>query len=660
VSLLLVLGGALLCAAGGVPGIVLADRATGRRLAVAGSVAGSLLGFAGAALAAASGTVETIRRSWPLPGAAFHVSLDALSALFLVPLFLVSGTAAVSGARSFADDEHPDDAPRTRLFFGLATAAIALVLVARNLVLFLAAWEVMALAAYFLVTADRASREARDAGRLYLFATHVSTLVLFAFFALFRSLSGSTELVPIPAGVAGSDAGTALFVLALLGFGLKAGLLPLHVWLPPAHAAAPAHVSALMSGVLIKTGVYGIVRFTSLVPDPPASWGDALLLLGATSAVLGVAFALGQHDLKRLLAWHSVENVGIIVLGVGVGLGGRAAGRPEWALLGFAGGLFHVVNHGLFKPLLFLGAGEAAHVAGTRDMDRMGGLGKLLPKTALLFAAGAVAISGLPPLNGFASEWLVYLGLFDRARATGADALRAALGVPALALTGALALACFVKAHGAVFLGSARDEAPQLHGQPASHGEPAAHVGPMALLAAACALLGLLPATVAPALERAAAIAAPGHAASRPLAELASLRTVGVAALTVALLLGAVALFLRRCLAAETTAGPTWDCGYARPTARMQYTASSIARSPVGWFGWALRPRLKGAPVEKLFPGSARFESHVLDTVLDRAVVPVFRAGAWLARQGRVLQHGKMQLYLLYVVATLVALLFQV
>ncbi len=653
-SLLLVLGGAFLCVAGGVPGLFLRQAETGRRLALTGSVAGSLLGLAGAALAAVTGTVESIHRAWPLPGAAFHVALDPLSALFLAPLFLVSAAASVSGARSFGDEDHPDDAPRTRFFFGLATAAIALVLLARNLVFFLASWEVMALSAFFLVTADRSSREARDAGRLYLFATHVSTLVLFGFFALFRSLSGSTELVPLPAGVAGGDAGTALFVLALFGFGLKAGLLPLHVWLPPAHAAAPAHVSALMSGVLIKTGIYGIVRFTSLVPDPPASWGDALLLLGAASAVLGVAFALGQHDLKRLLAWHSVENIGIIVLGLGVGLGARTAGRPEWALLGFAGGLFHVVNHGLFKPLLFLGAGEAAHVAGTRDMDRMGGLGKHLPKTAFLFVAGAVAISGLPPLNGFASEWLVYLGLFDRARATGADALRAAFGVPALALTGALALACFVKAHGAVFLGNQRGE------EPHADGEPAAHVAPMAALAAACALLGVLPAALAPALERAAAIAAPGPVPAARLADLASLRTVGVAALAVVLLVGAVALLLRRRLAAETTAGPTWDCGYARPTARMQYTASSFARGPVGWFGWALRPRLKGAPVAKLFPVDARFESHVLDTVLDRAVVPVFRAGAWLARQGRVLQHGKMQLYLLYVVATLVALLFQV
>ena len=659
-SLLLVLGGALLCAAGGVPGLLRGGDAT-RRLAVGGSVLGALLGLAGAAATLATGRGGELARAWPLPGAALHVALDPLSALFLAPLFLVAGLGAVAGTRFFGDEAHPRDARRTRFFYGLATAAIAGVLVARNVVLFLAEWEVMALSAFFLVTADRDSREARDAGRLYLFATHVSTLSLFGLFALLRSLTGSLDLVPLPAGVAGSGAGTALFVLALVGFGLKAGMLPLHVWLPPAHAAAPAHVSALMSGVLIKTGIYGLVRLLSLVPDPPVRWGDALLLLGGASAVLGVAFALGQHDLKRLLAWHSVENIGIIVLGLGAGLAGRAAGRPEWALLGFAGGLFHVVNHGLFKPLLFLGAGEAAHVAGTRDMDRMGGLARLLPRTSLLFVAGAVAISGLPPLNGFASEWLVYLGLFDRARASGADALRAGFAVPALALTGALALACFVKAHGSVFLGSARAGAPQLHGQPASHGEPAAHVVPMAVLAAACALLGLGPAFVAPALERAAAVAVAGPVPSAPLAVLASLPAVGLAAAATVALLAAVALLLKgRLAAAAPAAGPTWDCGYARPTARMQYTASSFARGPVGFFSWALRPRAKGAPVARLFPVSARFESHVLDTVLDRAVVPATRAFAWLARQGRVLQAGRIQLYLLYVVATLVVLLLKV
>ena len=261
-SLLLVLGGAFLCVAGGVPGLFLPPGATARRIATAGSVGGSLLGLVGAVSAAVTGRVETLTRPWPLPGAALHVELDALSAIFLVPLFLVSALAAISGSRSFGDEEHPSDARRTRFFFGLATGAIALVLVARNGLLFLAAWEVMALSAFFLITADRQSRESRDAGRLYLFATHVATLGLFGFFSQLRHLTGSTDLVPLPPGVAGTDAGTALFVLALFGFGFKAGVLPLHFWLPPAHAAAPAHVSALMSGVLIKTGIYGILRFT--------------------------------------------------------------------------------------------------------------------------------------------------------------------------------------------------------------------------------------------------------------------------------------------------------------------------------------------------------------------------------------------------------------
>ena len=379
------------------------------------------------------------------------------------------------------------------------------------------------------------------------------------------------------------------------------------------------------------------------VPLGPLAFGETVAILGP-----------GAQGLATVIAAREAGAHRIIVLGLGAGLAGRAAGRPEWAFLGFAGALFHVVNHGLFKPLLFLGAGEAVHVAGTREMDRMGGLGRLLPKTAFLFVAGAVAISGLPPLNGFASEWLVYLGLFERARASGADALRAAFAAPALALTGALALACFVKAHGAVFLGRPRV------GEPEAHGEPRAHVVPMAVLAGACALLGLWPAAVAPALARAAAIAAPGPAPSVPLAELASLRAVGLSAVALVLLLSLVAVFLKRRLDPARATGPTWDCGYAKPTARMQYTASSFARGPVGYFGWALRPHLKGAPVAKLFPVTARFESHVLDTVLDRAVVPAFRAGAWLARRGRILQQGRIQLYLLYVVATLVALLFQV
>src|SRR5512133_2025527 len=230
-------------------------------------------------------------------------------------------------------------------------------------------------------------------------------------------------------------AGTAAFLLALLGFGLKAGLMPLHFWLPPAHAAAPSHVSALMSGVVVKTGIYGILRVTGLLEEIPASWGTAVLALGGASAVLGVAFALAQHDLKRLLAYHTVENVGIIALGVGLALLGRSRGEPGLVLLGVAGAALHVVNHALFKSLLFFGAGAVQHATGTREIDHLGGLARPLRATSLLFVLGAAAISGLPPLNGFVSEWLVYLG-FLGALGRGAHLAFVAVGAPLLALVG--------------------------------------------------------------------------------------------------------------------------------------------------------------------------------------------------------------------------------
>jgi formate hydrogenlyase subunit 3/multisubunit Na+/H+ antiporter MnhD subunit len=288
---------------------------------------------------------------------------------------------------------------------------------------------------------------------------------------------------------------------------MKAGLIPLHFWLPPAHAAAPSHVSALMSGVVVKTGVYGLMRVTGLVDAPPESWGLALLAIGGVSAVLGVAFALAQHDLKRLLAYHTVENVGIIALGLGLALLGRARGVPALVVLGLGGAGLHVVNHALFKSLLFLGAGAVHHATGTRELDHLGGLARAMPRTALLFVIGAAAISGLPPLNGFASEWLVYLGLLDGLRRPGGDLLAyVTLGAPVLALVGGLAAACFAKVVGVVFLGS-----PRSHHADGAHEPPAAMLAPMAALAAACAAIGLFPAATTAPLARAAA-----RSASRP------------------------------------------------------------------------------------------------------------------------------------------------
>jgi formate hydrogenlyase subunit 3/multisubunit Na+/H+ antiporter MnhD subunit len=447
------------------------------------------------------------------------------------------------------------------------------------------------------------------------------------------------------------------FALALLGFGMKAGLMPLHFWLPPAHAAAPSHVSAIMSGVVVKTGIYGLLRVTGLFDAPPASWGATLLVLGGVSAVLGVAFALAQHDLKRLLAYHTVENIGIIALGAGLALLGRARGEPALVLLGAAGALLHVVNHALFKSLLFLGAGVIQHATGTRELDHLGGLARPLRATTLLFVIGAAAISGLPPLNGFVSEWLVYLGFLGTLGSPAGDVLAfAAAGAPVLALVGGLAAACFAKVVGVVFLGSPRSS----HAAHA-HEAPASMLAAMAVLAAACVAIGLLPFAVVPALARGAAAWSrlPAAALAAPAAEAAaSAGRVSLVAAALLLAAGAIWLVRRRRLAARVAAPvETWSCGFAAPTARIQYTGSSFAEMLVRRFGWAILPRRVGKRVEGTFPAEASFRTDVPDAVLDLGLVPAARAYEWFATRARLLFLRRIQFQMLLVLATLVAVL---
>jgi hydrogenase-4 component B len=402
-----------------------------------------------------------------------------------------------------------------------------------------------------------------------------------------------------------------------------------------------------MSGVLIKMGIYGLVRVCSFFEHPPIVWGAVLLGVGLVSGVLGVAFAIGQHDIKRLLAYHSVENIGIITMGLGAAVLGRSIGEPRLVWLGLAGALLHVWNHGLFKALLFFSAGSVVHATHTREIDRLGGLAKAMPRTALAFLLGAIAICGLPPLNGFVSELFVYLALFhSMILETGQAWIAGALGAPALALIGALAVACFVKVFGAVFLGAPRSE----------HARGVKDAGfsmtmPMLVLGACCAVIGLAPLTVAPALDRATSAWAPELAHS-PLASLAPLRelTVTGAALVVLTVAGFSFLSRRRPLASSVT----WDCGYAAPSARMQYTSSSFADVLVGFFSWALRPRVHTAKLTTLFPREASFHSHIADTVLDRGVLPVSRGTGRVIAWFRWLQQGSVHLYLLYVLVAVV------
>jgi hydrogenase-4 component B len=616
---------------------------------------GAGLGLCGVATFWATGDSQPIVLSWPIPGAEFSVAVDGLSALFLMPIFLIALLGTVYGLAYWKQTQHPQNGRKLRLFYGTLTAGMALTVIARNSVLFLFGWEIMALSAFLLVTTEDHEPEVRKAGWIYLVATHVATLSLFALFALLRTVSGSFALAPVDGSTLTPEMASAIFVLALVGFGLKAGIMPLHFWLPGAHAAAPSHVSAIMSGVFIKIGVYGLVRVTSLLPTPPVEWGAILLGLGVVSGVLGVAFAVGQHDIKRLLAYHSIENIGIIVMGLGLALIGRAFGRADWVILGLAGGLLHVWNHALFKALLFLSAGSVIHTTHTREIDHLGGLGRVMPRTALCFLVGAVAICGLPPLNGFVSEILIYLGLFRTLTdGDGSSFAAAAFAAPALALVGALAVACFVKAYGAVFLGTARSN----HARQA-HESPLAMIGPMSVLAACCFLIGLAPLLVAPVLAKTVSAWDPSlqDAGARltALAPLGWITGMGLL-LTAALLLVSVLLCLRlRYSVVEK--GATWGCGYIAPSPRMQYTSSSFAQMLVGLFSWALRPRIRRPKDLPLFPRKAAFHSEVPDTVLDEALLPAFRFAGWLFSCFRVLQQGSIQTYLLYIFITLIVLL---
>ena len=603
-----------------------------------------------AAMLAFSGGGDELAFAAGFPGGALAVGLDPLSAVFLLPVAVLTAACGVYSLAYFPAADHPREAPRLRVSFGLSSAGLIVVLLARHSLVFLAGWEVMAIAAFFAVTAEDRDREVREAGFLYLVSTRASALCLLALFALHSAATGSFGLTPIGVGVVAPGIQSALFVLALVGFGLKAGLVPLHVWLPPAHAAAPTHVSALLSGVLIKSGIYGIVRVVSLLPDARPWWGEALLVAGVVSAVLGVAYALAQHDVKRLLAYHSVENIGIIAIGLGVALICRATGRLDTAALALGGALLHVVNHALFKGLLFLGAGAVIQRTGTRSLDALGGIAAAMPATAIFFLVGAVAIVGLPPLNGFVSELLIYSGLL-RVVASGAGEvwLLAALSAPALALVGGLALACFAKVVGSVFLG-----APRHRSVSGGKDAPAAMLAPMAALACLCAAIGVVPFAFAPALAAASAVALRAPLASLD-APFAAISIVSLAALA---LCAAVGLALRARLArAPLEAAGTWDCGYAEPSARMQYSASSFAEPLVRVFSFALLPSVYSPRLTPIFPGPAAFHSEVVDGALDRILMPVVRAFADFARRLRVLQQGSVHAYLLYVWLALIALL---
>jgi hydrogenase-4 component B len=631
----------LIAAASLTAGIVAGPRFARAWLALTLTGAGTAM--SAALLVLAGGPDWEWRSEFPVANEALHFRLDGLSALFMVLLSVVGGAGAVYAREYWPDERYPNSAPRGRAWWCGLVLSMGLVLLSSNGLHFLIAWETFAVCAFFLITLDRQRREVRSAGWLYLAASHAGTVCLFAFFGTLAARTGSWELGPMRE----QPALQSLFWLALAGFGVKAGLFPLHVWLPSAHANAPSHVSAIMSGVAIKMGIYGLARFSGWLPMPTAA-GWVVIALGAVSALSGIVFALAQNDLKRLLAYCSVENIGIILAGLGAALLAQSNGNAPWGRLALTGALLHVWNHGLFKALLFLGAGSVLHATGTREMSRLGGLWRTMPWTASLFALGTLAVTGLPPLNGFVGEWLVYLGLFEAATQRGASVWASMPAAILLAMAGALALACFAKAGAVVFLGAPRTRA-------AEHAHECGPLmrGPMLALAGGCVILGLQPMLFWPAISRAVGDWNPawaGAQAPAPLNMLGSVQT-GVAVLAVA---AAVALW-RKCRTNGLRRGLTWDCGYANPTPRMQYTGGSFAGIATGWFAWLLRPERKWRRPRGPLPAVSSRIERIPETVLERVLIPAATAILRVSAAARRLQHGRLQAYILYVVAGLLA-----
>lgn len=583
------------------------------------------------------------RVSFSLAGETPSFFLDGVAAVFLALVSLVGASTAIYSREYWSDRQYPASAARGRAWAAILLLGMLLVPSLANGLHFLLAWEIFAISAYFLITLDNAKSEVRRAGWLYLAASHVGTMALFAFFATLAARTGSWDLGPMREHAALAP----LFWLALLGFGVKAGMFPLHIWLPSAHANAPSHVSAMMSAVAIKMGVYGIVRYSSWLPLPTgAEW--TVLTLGIASALLGIAFALAQNDFKRLLAYCSVENVGIILTGLGLSLLAQTHGQPTWGRLALCGTLLHIWNHGLFKALLFLGAGSVLHATGTRDMSRLGGLWRAMPWTAGLFALGAAAVSGLPPLNGFVSEWMIYLGLIRSVMAKGDMAQAIIPTVIILAAAGALALAAFAKVVTIVFLGAPRTK-------PAAMAHECGWTMrvPMLALAALMLGIGLFPAmTLAPISN--AASAWDGNPVAIQSVRIAALGQVHLVLAGVIVIV--TALFLAKIRRQGLRTGPTWDCGYAAPTARMQYSGGSFAGIAARWFAWILRPQRFTRRVRGHFPEHALALERIPETVLEKAIHPVGEGIVRLADGAKKMQHGRLHLYILYVFAGVVIL----
>ncbi len=610
---------------------------------------------------------------FPLLSISFHV--DLLSAFFIFVISLVALFCSFYGLGYVKHFYKKYSIGTLGFFYNILVASLLLVVTSSNALFFLIVWEIMSISSYFLVVYDRKDKNNVKAGSLYLTMTYVGTsFIIFSFLLLYK-FTGSFDFAVIKSnvGLIPEFAKNMIFISALVGFGTKAGIIPFHIWLPDAHPAAPSHVSALMSGVMIKTGIYMMVRiFLDILQPVPAWWGLTVLIVGAVSALLGVLYALTEHDIKRLLAFHSIENIGIILLGLGSAMTFYSLGMPSLALLGLMAALFHTLNHAIFKSLLFLSAGSVINEMHTRNMEEYGGLIKYMPQTAVFFLIGSMAISALPPFNGFFSEWMTFQSLFQGiAQLSFTSQWIFIIAAGSLAFTGGLALACFVKAFGVTFL--ARPRSPEVKHTKESVISMRVAMG---FLATICLLLGVFSGQVIILLEK----IGKSFIIFKDTISFVSVRSfqsinVGngfssVSApvifiiLVVAILL--VFFFTKYMVNKnqKVTSGPTWDCG-TNLTPRMEINAMGFARSIVLIFKGILKPSIQHEveyhDVESRYlPKSKSVTLGVADIYYSYFYQPLQRMVDGLSSWAKSIQSGNVNTYIFYIFIALVLALFSV
>lgn len=633
----------------------------------------SLLSVAAGVLTVGSATNEQVVLLLGLPDLPFHLRLDPLAGFFLCVIGLLSFFVSIYSAGYLRGYLGQRSVTRLVVFYSLFLAGMFMVVLADDALFFLISWELMAAASYFLVMFEDERPENRRAAFLYIVIAHVGAIAILLSFGVmagiatgFESFSGYTfdamRQAKFPLEWA-----TAAFLLSFFGFAAKAGVVPLHVWLPEAHPVAPSSVSALMSGVMLKTAIYGIIRVTfDLLKVFPWWWGAIVLVFGLLSAVMGVLYALMQHDLKRLLAYHSVENIGIILIGVGLAMIFTSFNLPMLAALALIAGLYHTMNHAMFKGLLFMGAGAVLHATKERNMEEMGGLIHLMPWTAALFLVGCISISALPPFNGFVSEWLTFQAfLLSPSLPSPIVKLLMPIGAALLALTGALAAACFVKAFGVTFLGHWRG-----HPHQKIHEANWPMLTGMILTAGTCLCLGIFPTVFIDWMDTVPAqlvgaklsisATASGWMWLTPVAKERASYSGFIVFLGGLLVYGIVYIVLH-VNPGKIRRGPIWDCGFAKINARMQYNATSFSMPIRRIFGFLFdikeQVSLPTQAAHAAFPKRLNYHLRVRDRFWNWIYKPLSDASFWMARKVGRLQQGRIQVYLIYSFVTIIVLL---